>query len=122
MLDVLHKIRLRSKDWTVQERNGDFERFVKQVCSYEEQGFILTLPDLPGYQISSDEGISDMADARVNDRDLILLEYFCGWAAARAAQYRKFLVLDEKHNNKTQTYSAHIRFWDPFKFKREIAG
>ncbi|EXJ80040.1 hypothetical protein A1O3_08326 [Capronia epimyces CBS 606.96] len=120
MIDVIHRLQMQLYNWNVRRRDGDPEQFVTQVPRYEQQGFILPLPNLPGYSSWADIEDSDLTEDMVKARDIILLEYFCAWAATKAGQYRKFLVLDDIRTNKTQNHSWHIKFWDPIQFKREI--
>ncbi|KAL2410932.1 hypothetical protein ABEF91_001445 [Exophiala dermatitidis] len=119
MLSVIHKLQMESYNWNAQQQDHDEETLLSNDSLHEPPGLTLSLPSLTCYQSRHNEGSPESEDT-VGARDAILLEYFCGWAASKAGQYRKFLVLDDTLTNKTQQHSWHIQFWDPRKIKSEI--
>ncbi|EXJ93333.1 hypothetical protein A1O1_01725 [Capronia coronata CBS 617.96] len=121
MLEVIHRLQAQSKKWDVRRANGDPDDLVTKVPRYEQQRFLLSLPVPPKYPKWSETTVlAEMSEDQIDDRDLILLNYFYGLGATKAAQYRKFLVLDDKQPDKTRKHSWHVKFWHPTKFVREM--
>jgi hypothetical protein len=81
---------------------------------------IYNISSLPGFGSWED---ADFSSTAVEARDKTLLQYFAGCAATLCARkIRRFIVVDQKHTNKTEQHSCHIWFRDPERFCQAEKG
>lgn len=112
MLVAICRLKIRAfAAWNSSPREVDPDRYVADVSPGEDDLFLLSMPNLPGY---GDVNSSfSMVMNEVAARDRILIQYFCGWAALRVGKYKSFDLLDEHQTNEMVPHSWHVAFRKP---------
>ncbi|KIV87082.1 hypothetical protein PV11_02652 [Exophiala sideris] len=118
MLRLIYRFETQTLNaWHGSLRDADPDRYVTGEKPGDEDGVLLSVPQLPGY---ANVGSLTMDTKNVATRDCTLIQYFCGWAALRVNKYRSFDLLDDHQTNEMTPHSWHVAFRKPMAFVESL--